>query len=192
MTQVFQTTGSMSATWKKTGGIGRPTGRNINSNSWATQWRHSIFILNIGKQEHIQGTGSKRSSVWLSQNAREFIINQDPVWISKGTKMWAPEYLSRACASTGPTLVRCRDHVGSWVSLGVWTSAGQAWFSEETPDVSSGIFFRGLNKCRVQLGSVQGHRLALRSVVGILHKGSTQPDSALCSSQSSRREELNQ
>ena len=52
-----------------------------------------------------------------------------------------------------------------------------AWFSEETPDVSSGVFFRGLNKCRVQLGSVQGHRLALRSVVGILHKGSTQPDS---------------
>ena len=37
---------SMGATWKKTGGIGRPTGRNINSHSWAntmeTPRLHSI------------------------------------------------------------------------------------------------------------------------------------------------------
>ena len=44
-------------------------------------------------------------------------------------------------------------------------------------DVDSGVVFRGLNKHRIQLGSIQGHRCAVRSIVGILHKGSTQPDS---------------
>ena len=28
---------------------------------------------------------------------------QDPVWISRETEMWAPEYFLRARASTGPT-----------------------------------------------------------------------------------------
>ena len=28
---------------------------------------------------------------------------QGPVWMSGGTEMWAPEYLTRACASTGPS-----------------------------------------------------------------------------------------
>ena len=44
-------------------------------------------------------------------------------------------------------------------------------------DVGSGVFFRGLNKHRIQLGSIQGNRCALRSGVGVMHKGRTQPDS---------------
>ena len=44
-------------------------------------------------------------------------------------------------------------------------------------DVDSGVVFRGLNKHRIQLGSIQGHRSALRSVVCVLYKGRFQPDS---------------
>ena len=40
-------------------------------------------------------------------------------------------------------------------------------------DVDSGVFFRGLNKHRIQLGSIQGNRCALRSGVGVMHKGRT-------------------
>ena len=43
--------------------------------------------------------------------------------------------------------------------------------------VASGVLFRGFKKRRIQLGSIQGHRSALRSVVGVMHNGRTQPDS---------------
>lgn len=34
-----------------------------------------------------------------------------------------------------------------------------------------------MNKLRIQLGSVEGHRCALESVVRVIHEGRTQPDS---------------
>ena len=44
-------------------------------------------------------------------------------------------------------------------------------------DLGSGVIFRGFNKRRIQFGSVQGHRCALRNVVGVMNKGRTQRDS---------------
>ena len=43
--------------------------------------------------------------------------------------------------------------------------------------MGSGVLFRILNKLRIQLGSVEGHRCALESVVRVIHEGRTQPDS---------------
>ena len=94
------------------------------------------------------------------------------------TVMWAPEYLARACASTGPTLVQCRDRMWAHMCLSSLnkcrTSLGQRTYL----DVGSVGIFRGTNESRIHLGCVQGHRGALRSVVDVFHRGSTQPDSA--------------
>ena len=54
------------------------------------------------------------------------------------------------------------------------TSLGQRTYL----DVGSVGIFRGTNESRIHLGCVQGHRGALRSVVDVFHRGSTQPDSA--------------
>ena len=43
--------------------------------------------------------------------------------------------------------------------------------------VGSGVLFRGFKKRRIRLGSIQGHRSALKSVVGVMQKSRTQPDS---------------
>ena len=101
---------------------------------------------------------------------------QDPVSISRGTDMWAPEYLSRACASTGPCLIHGRDHMWPHICLLGWNKCRTNLGQRRNLDVGSGVLFRGLKKRRIQLGSFQGHRCALRSVVGVMHKGRTQPD----------------
>ena len=44
-------------------------------------------------------------------------------------------------------------------------------------DLGSGVVFRGFNKRRIQFGSIQGHRCALRNVVAVMNKGGTQCDS---------------
>ena len=78
---------------------------------------------------------------------------------------------------TGGSLVQCRDLMWAHtclLGLNKWrTNLGE----QRDLDVDSGGLFRGLNKRRIQLGSVQGHRCALRSVVGVMQKGRTQPDS---------------
>ena len=53
------------------------------------------------------------------------------------------------------------------------TSLGQ----QRELDVDSGVVFRGLNNRRIQLCYIQGYRSALRSVVCVLYKGRSQPDS---------------
>ena len=126
---------------------------------------------------------------------------QDPAEFSSGTAMWAQEQLSgasrwpgpsmdqemgrnvdsrilsRDCARSGPRLVQCRDHMWPHICLLILnmrrTNLGLRW----NLGVGSGVLFRGFKKHRIQLGSIQGHRSALRSVVGVMHKGRTQPDS---------------
>ena len=67
-------------------------------------------------------------------------------------------------------------HVASPVSLGSEQAQDQPG-SAKGPNVGSGIVFRGLSKRRVQLCSAQCPRYAPRGVVGVMHKGRTQPDS---------------
>ena len=102
---------------------------------------------------------------------------QDPVWISRETEMWAPEYFLRARASTGPTWFSAGTVYGFMhVSRGLnkhRTSLGQ----RRDLDVGSVVVFRGLKKHRFQLGSIQGHIYAVRSVLRVLPKGRTHPDS---------------
>ena len=85
--------------------------------------------------------------------------------------------LSRACARSGPRLVQCRDHMWPHICLLGWNKCRTNLGQRRNLDVGSGVLFRGLKKRRIQLGSFQGHRCALRSVVGVMHKGRTQPDS---------------
>ena len=42
--------------------------------------------------------------------------------------------------------------------------------------MGSEVIFRALNKWRIQLGSVQGHRCTLRNAASVMHKGRTKPD----------------
>ena len=65
--------------------------------------------------------------------------------------MWAPKYLSRACASTGPRLVQCRDHMWPHICLLILnmrrTNLGLRWnpvwaqesFSEASKSAESSL-----------------------------------------------------
>ena len=91
--------------------------------------------------------------------------------------MWALEYLSSACESTGPSLVQCRESTWPYGCLSCLNKRRTSLDQRRELGVGSGVIFRDLNKHRIQLGSIQGHRCALKNVVGVMHKGRTQPDS---------------
>ena len=80
-------------------------------------------------------------------------------------------------SSTDGSLVQCRDLMWAHtclLGLNKWrTNLDEQW----DLDVGSEGLYRGLNKLRIQLVSIQGHRCALRSVVGVMQKGRTQPNS---------------
>ena len=73
--------------------------------------------------------------------------------------MWAPEYLSRACASTGPHLVQCRDHMWPHICLLILnmrrTNLGLRWnpvwaqesFSEASKSAESSLVPFRAKKC---------------------------------------------
>ena len=91
--------------------------------------------------------------------------------------MWAPEYLSRACASIGPSFFQCRDHMLPHACLLGLNKRKTSLGQRGDINMGLGVVFRGLNKRRIQRGSFQGHSCALRSVLGVMHNGRTQPDS---------------
>ena len=80
--------------------------------------------------------------------------------MTRGTEIWALEYLSRACASTGPRLVQCRDHMWPHVCLLGLNKRKSNLGQRRNLDVGSGVLFRGLKMRRIQLGSNEGHRYA--------------------------------
>ena len=81
-------------------------------------------------------------------------------------------------------LCKYRSSLDSW--QGPYVASHMSLDSEHVQDqpgsamescVGSGVLFRGFKKRRIRLGSIQGHRSALRRVIGVMQKSRTQPDS---------------
>ena len=81
------------------------------------------------------------------------------------------------CSSTGPRLVPCRDHMLPHAFLWGLNKRRTSLRQGRNLNVGSAVVYRALKKCKLQLGSFQGNRCALRSIVGVMHKGRAQPDS---------------
>ena len=88
--------------------------------------------------------------------------------------------LRNICRGLGPVQGQLGSvqgpYVPSHVSLGSEQAQDQPG-SGKGPKCGLRSHFQVVNKWRIQLSSVQGHRCVLRSVVGVMHKGRTQPDS---------------
>ena len=74
-------------------------------------------------------------------------------------------------------LVQCRDRIWVHACLSDLNKCKTSLGQQRDLDMASGVFFRGLNTYRIHLDSIQGHRGELTSVVVVLDKNRTHPDS---------------